>query len=412
MMTQKEKVGFYSIGVNVLLVALKGGLAYLSGSVALVADAIHSATDVISSITVLAGIKISKRKSKNFPYGLYKVENFVSLLTSLFIFFAGYEIVKTVFFEPFTLKREYLPYAIGGLVLATGITFAFSRYELRQGKAIGSPSLIADAKHIRTDMMSSCVILIGLVGGLFGLNLDRIAAVVVVLLVFKAGAGIFADAFRVLLDASLDFKTLDHVKTIILKDPGVVSINGLWGRNSGQYKFIEADIIIKATNLEKADLVSQRIENHIRTAVAHVDQILIHYAPQKRETRTVAIPLKNDRQGISEHFGTAPCFYVATVRERDGVLLSEGYETNPFAGEEKGKGIKVSEWLLEKGVDKVYTPKGFEGKGPGYVFSDGGVDVMVTGDKNLEAIRREIQNKAEAEAPPENQELKGEKRDD
>ena len=78
--------------------ALKGGLAFLSGSVALVADAIHSATDVISSITVLAGIKISKRKSKNFPYGLYKVENFVSLLTSLFIFLAGYEIVKTVFF--------------------------------------------------------------------------------------------------------------------------------------------------------------------------------------------------------------------------------------------------------------------------------------------------------------------------
>ncbi len=411
-MTQKEKIGFYSIGVNVLLVALKGGLAYLSGSVALVADAIHSATDVISSITVLAGIKISKRKSKNFPYGLYKVENFVSLLTSLFIFFAGYEIVKTVFFEPFTLKREYLPYAIGGLVLATGITFAFSRYELRQGKAIGSPSLIADAKHVRTDMMSSCVILIGLVGGLFGLNLDRIAAVVVVLLVFKAGAGIFADAFRVLLDASLDFKTLDQVKTIILKDPRVVSINGLWGRNSGQYKFIEADIIIKATNLEKADLVSQRIENHIRRAVAHVDQILIHYAPQKRETRTVAIPLKNDRQGISEHFGTAPCFYVAKVRECDGVLLSEAYETNPFAGEEKGKGIKVSEWLLEKGVDTVYSPKGFEGKGPGYVFSDAGVDVLLTGNKNLEAIQREIQNKTEAETPPENHELKGAKRDD
>jgi len=345
-MTRKEKIGFYSIGVNVLLVVLKGGLAYLSGSVALVADTIHSATDVISSITVLAGIKISKRKSKHFPYGLYKVENFVSLLTSLFIFVAGYEIVKTVFFDPVTLKREYLPYAMGGLVAAMAITFAFSRYELRQGTAIGSPSLIADAKHIRTDMMSSCVILAGLVGGLFGLDLDRIAAIVVVLLVFKAGAGIFADAFRVLLDASLDFKTLDQVKTIILKDPRVVSINGLWGRNSGQYKFIEADIIIKARNLEKAHLVSQRIEKHIREAVAHVDHILIHYAPQKRETRTVAVPLKKDHLGISEHFGTAPCFYVARVRERDGVLLSEAYDTNPFADEEKGKGIKVSEWLL------------------------------------------------------------------
>ncbi len=390
MMTKKEKVGFYSIGVNVLLVALKGVLAYLSGSVALVADAIHSGTDVISSITVLVGIKISKRKSRHFPYGLYKVENFVSLLTSLFIFLMGFEIIKTVFFESSTLKTEFLPYAIAGLISAAVITFVFSRYELRQGKAIGSPSLIADAKHIRTDMMSSCVILADLVGGLFGLELDRIAAIVVVLLVFKAGAGIFVDAFRVLLDASLDFKTLDQVKTIILKDPRVVSINGLWGRNSGQYKFIEADIIIKARNLKKAHLVSQRIEKHIRAAVANVDHILIHYAPQKRETRTVGIPLKDDRQGISEHFGTAPCFYVATIRERDGVLLSEAYETNPFAGEEKGKGIKVSEWLIGKGVDTVYTPKGFEGKGPGYVFSDGGVDVMVTGNKNLAAIQRDI----------------------
>ncbi|EFK08710.1 cation diffusion facilitator family transporter [delta proteobacterium NaphS2] len=408
MMTQKEKIGSYSIGVNVLLVAMKGGLAVLSGSVALVADAIHSATDVISSVTVLAGIKISKRKSKNFPYGLYKVENFVSLLTSLFIFLAGYEIVKTVFLEPFILKRQYLPYAMAGLVAAMGITFAFSRYELRQGKAIGSPSLIADAKHIRTDMMSSCVILAGLVGGLFDLELDRIAAIVVVLLVFKAGAGIFVDAFRVLLDASLDFKTLDQVKTIILKNPRVVAINGLWGRNSGQYKFIEADIIIKAGDLEKAHVVSRRIENHIRAAVAHVDQILIHYAPQKRETRTIAIPLRNDRRNISEHFGTAPCFYVAKVRERDGVLLSEAYETNPFAGEEKGKGIKVSEWLLAKGVDTVYTPKGFEGKGPGYVFSDAGVDVTLTEDRNLAAIQLDMQKKTH-ETQPLNHELKGKK---
>ena len=411
-MNRKEKIGFYSIGVNVLLVVIKGGLAYLSGSVALLADAIHSATDVISSITVLAGIKISKRKSKHFPYGLYKVENFVSLLTALFIFMAGYEIVMTVFFEPLTLKTEFLPYAMGGLVLAMGITFAFSRYELRQGKKIGSPSLIADAKHIHTDMLSSCVILIGLVGGLFGFDLDRIAAIVVVILVFKAGAGIFADAFRVLLDASLDFKTLDRVKTIILKDPGVVSINGLWGRNSGQYKFIEADIIIRAGNLEKAHLVSRRIEKHIRAAVAHVDHIMIHYAPQKRETRTVAVPLMKDRRGISEHFGTAPCFYVAKVRERDGVMLREAYETNPFAGQEKGKGIKVSEWLLEKGVDTVYTPKGFEGKGPGYVFSDGGVDVMLTHNKSLEAIQADIQRKADAETAPDKRKFKGEKGND
>jgi len=71
---------------------------------------------------------------------------------------------------------------------------------------------------------------------------------------------------------------------------------------------------------------------------------LIHYEPQKKETRTCAVPVMQDRKTLSEHFGEAPCFYVATLRERDSVLLSEGYHHNPFAKEEKGKGIKVSEW--------------------------------------------------------------------
>jgi len=387
MLEQKEKIGFYSVGINLFLVVIKGLLAYFSGSMALVADAIHSSTDVISSITVLAGIKISKRKTKNFPYGLYKVENVVSLVTSIFIFFAGYEIVKTVFFKPAALKSEYLFYAMAGVILTMGITFVFSRYELRQGKAIDSPSLIADARHIRTDMLSSAVILAGLLGGYFGLDIDRIAAVIVVLLVLKAGISIFIDAFRVLLDVSLDFETMDQVKTIILKNPGVISINGLWGRNSGQYKFIEADIVIKAKNLEKAYALSRKIENEIRSAVSHVDHILIHYMPRKKETYVVAVPLNEDRQTLSDHFGGAPYFYLAAIRTKDDAILSETFHRNPFAGEDKGKGIKVSEWLLGKGVDSVYTPKGFEGKGPGYVFSDADVEVIVAGSRRLDEIR-------------------------
>ncbi len=386
-MEQSEKIGVYSIAVNIFLVGMKGFLAFLSGSVALTADTIHSASDVVSSATVLVGIKISMRKSKNFPYGLYKVENFVSFLSSIFIFFAGYEIVHTVFLKPQTLKSEYLPYAMAGVLLTMGITFVFSRYELRHGKEIGSPSLTADAQHIRTDMLSSTAILVGLVGGWFGLNLDKIAALLVVFLVFKAGISIFMDSLRVLLDASLDFETMDRVKSIIMKEPRVTSINALFGRNSGPFKFIEADIVVKVKNLEKAHSVSERIEKEIRQQVSHVDHILIHYEPQRKETTTYAVPLNEDKQGLSEHFGDAPFFYLATVREKDGEHLSEGYYRNPFAQGEKGKGIKVSEWLLEKGVDTVYSPKGFKGKGPGYVFSDAGVDVIVTECGNLNDIK-------------------------
>lgn len=390
-MERNEKIGIYSIAVNLLLVGIKILLSILSGSIALVADTIHSSTDVISSATVLAGIKISKRKSKTFPFGLYKVENFVSLLSSIFIFVAAYEIVHTIFFKTQNLKIENLPYAMGGVVLTIGITFAFSRYELREGKAIGSPSLIADAQHIRTDMLSSGVILAGLTGSTFGLNLDKVAALLVVFFVAKAGLSILIDAIRVLLDASIDFKTMDQVKTIIMKDPRVISINALWGRNSGPFKFIEADIVVKAGSLEKAHFVSSKIEKEIRQNVSRVDHILMHYEPQKKETTTCAVPVIEDKTAIAEHFGSAPYFYVATKREKDGVLVSEAYLHNPASADEKGKGIKVSEWLLEKGVDLVYSPKGFEGKGPGYVFSDAGVDVSVTEYKTLEDIKKEFQ---------------------
>ena len=397
-MEQSEKIGAYSIAVNGLLVLIKGALACLSGSVALTADAIHSSTDVISSATVLAGIKISKRKSRRFPYGLYKVENFVSLLSSIFIFLAGYEIIRTVFVEKQSLRPEYLPYAVAGVLVSLGITFSFSRYELKRGRELNSPSLIADARHIRTDMLSSLVILAGLVGGFFGWELDKLAALVVAVLIFKAGIAILVDALRVLLDASVDFETLDRVKTIITGDSQVASVNALWGRSSGPFKFIEADIVIKARDLEKAHAASRRIENEIRKQVSHVDHILIHYEPRKKKTSTCAVPLAEDKMTLSEHFGDAPCFYVASRREDDGTLISETYFRNPYAKEDKGKGIRISEWLLSKGVDTVYSPKDVKGRGPGYVFSDADVDVIVAPGKTLDDIRGDFTQGADPAA--------------
>jgi predicted Fe-Mo cluster-binding NifX family protein len=170
----------------------------------------------------------------------------------------------------------------------------------------------------------------------------------------------------------------------------VVAINGLWGRSSGPFKFIEADIVTRARDLEKAHSVSRRIEREIRQHVSKVDHVLIQYEPQRKETATYAVPLREDKQALSEHFGDAPYFYLASIREKDGMLLSESYHRNPFADEEKGKGIKVSEWLLEKGVDTVCSPKGFKGRGPGYVFSDAGVDVIVT-EGSLSDIRHMLQ---------------------
>lgn len=391
-MEQSEKIGVYSLGINLLLVIIKGLLGYLSGSIGLVADAIHSFTDVISSGTVVAGIKLSRRKSKNFPYGLYKVENFVSLISSIFIFGAGYEIIRITFTRHEKLNPKYLPYGIGVVICVMVITYYFSKYELKMGKKLRSPALMADAKHIRTDMFSSMVILAGLVGGFFKWSLDKVAAGIVAIFVLKAGFEIFRDAIRVLLDASLDFETMDRVKSIVLGDPAVDSLKVLRGRNSGPFKFIEAEIVVKVRDLHKAHEVSQRIEEEIKSKIEHVDQITIHYEPQEKNTVTFAVPVNEDKSHLAEHFGKAPFFYVMTINRNDGSVLEEGFFRNPVTHEKKGKGIRVSKWLLEKGIDKVFSPKVLTDKGPGYVLSNAGVDIIIAHQSNVEEIRKEVQS--------------------
>lgn len=381
---RSEKAALLSIILNTSLTLIKYILASLSGSVALMADAIHSLTDVISSASVLMGIKLSKRRSKTFPYGLYKVENLVSLAMSLLIFLAGYEIFRETFTHRMPLMVERIPWAIGGVILAVLATYFFSRYEMRIGRQINSPSIIADAEHVKTDMLSSLIILVGLVGGLFRVPLlDKGAALVIIVFISRTGFRILVDSIRVLLDASLDFETMDRVKGIILADPQVEKIKGLWGRNSGRYKFIEADLTLNVSDLERAHVITDKIAERIREKIPHVDHVLIHYEPVRRETITYAVPLTDDKETISEHFGEAPYFSIITLRAKDGAIVRQENLNNPYLREGEGKGIRVSEWLLHKGVDKIFTKKSFEGKGPFYVFSNARVEMIITAKKRL-----------------------------
>jgi len=381
---RSEKAASLSIILNTSLTLIKYILASLSGSVALMADAIHSLTDVISSASVLMGIKLSKRRSKTFPYGLYKVENLVSLAMSLLIFLAGYGIFRETFTHHAPLVVERIPWAIAGVIITILATYLFSRYEMRIGIQINSPSIIADAEHVKTDMLSSLIILVGLVGGLFRVPLlDKGAALVIIVFISRTGFRILVDSIRVLLDASLDFETMDRVKGIILADPQVEKIKGLWGRNSGRYKFIEADLTLNVSDLERAHVITDKIAERIREKIPHVDHVLIHYEPVRRETITYAVPLTDDKETISEHFGEAPYFSIITLRAKDGAIVRQENLNNPYLQEGEGKGIRVSEWLLHKGVDKIFTKKSFEGKGPFYVFSNARVEMIITAKKRL-----------------------------
>jgi cation diffusion facilitator family transporter len=358
-MNAGERLALASVLVNLVVTGLKYFLGVFSGSLALLADAVHSTADVISSVSIYVGIRLSRRKTKRFPYGLYKMENLVALITSVLILLAGYEIVRSVLWAGERVRADRLPYAIFGLTAVVLILLGFSRYELQRARRLNSPCLQADAQHLTTDLFASCIILLGLAGTYFQVKfpLDKIAALIIVVLITRVGVKIAVDAIRVLLDASLDFKTLNTIREIVLETPQVTSINALTGRNSGRFKFIEIDLVLKVRELEKAHFVTSQIESRIKSRVPHVDHILIHYEPIQKETQVIALPVAEDRIHLSEHFGEAPYFLLFTLKRADGTLLEESWLSNPFQTVEKGKGIKASEWLVSLGIDELSLPK-------------------------------------------------------
>ncbi len=372
-----ERWGWASIGVNVVLSLLNLAIAVASGSLAVAAEMVHNLVDLAASVAVLVGLKLSRRRSKAFPYGLYKVENVVAVGVAVLIFFTGYEIVKEAVLAP---QRETVvsPWMLGGVALSAIIPLLFSRFELRAGRAANSPSLIADAQEYRAHVFSSGVVLAALVGHLLGVRLDRWAALLVVFFIGKTGWELLRDGMRVLLDASLDPETLAQVRRIIEADPAVVRVESLTGRNSGRYRFLEAEVALRVGDLTKAHAVSQRIERAIREQVPFVERVLIHYEPVVRTRIRYAIPLTDPHGRVSEHFGEAPYFALVTVRLADGTVEKQEVVPNPHREVEKAKGIRVAEWLVGQKVDVVLLKESLHGKGPEYVFADAGVDMVLT----------------------------------
>lgn len=193
-MNRKTKATLVSIVVNIFLALLKYLLAILTGSLALLADAYHSASDIVVSILVFIGIKVSDREKISSVLGI-AIENGVAIIISLFIFFAAYTIFKEVFTKGI-ITIKFLPLAIIWTIVSIVVCYLLSSYKINIGKATNSPSLIADGHHSRTDMYSSIVVLVALVGYMIGLRLDAPAAIVIALFIVSVGVEIFWSSIK------------------------------------------------------------------------------------------------------------------------------------------------------------------------------------------------------------------------
>jgi membrane protease subunit HflK len=200
-MNLKIRVAIISVAVNVVLVILKLLLARWSASKAILADAIHSLSDIFVSILVLSGLVLARQSVKRTAVIFRKIEDVVAIVVGLFILGAAVEIFTGTVRGPVT-ELSRLPVVLIGVFFCILVSGFIARLKIKVGQQEHSNSLVADGYHSRMDMYSSIGVLIGLVGTMVGLNLDVQAAALISLLIAATGLEVIYGGVQALLRGS------------------------------------------------------------------------------------------------------------------------------------------------------------------------------------------------------------------
>lgn len=390
-------VALYSMLVNLSLLGAKLLLATLTGSLALRADAVHTMADVLASGAILLGLKISERKSESFPLGLYKVENLAAIAISFLLFLTAYEIILEAALGA-EQAAPYQGYALLAVAAIIPLPYIFGSYQIRVGRQTGSPSLIADGVQHRADVLTSSLVFLALAAQNIGFPLDRLAAAIIALVIVKEGWHILVDGMRVLLDASVDAKTLEKIRSLIMLAPEVAGIDELVARNSGRYLFVQANLLFRVSDLRRAHLAGRRIEAEIKKELPQVDRVTIRYQPIQRSILRYAIALRDSGGGLSEHFGESPYFALVDIDLHTKDVSRQEIVSNPYRDLAKGKGLKVARLLLTYKPDIIICKESLAGKGPGYAFAEAGVESSQTGAESLEDLIKSLAERGMQEA--------------
>ena len=281
---ESNKVTLITILLNIGLTILKILAGILGNSTAIIADGLHSASDIITSIGILIGNKISRKpRDDEHQYGHEKAESLVSfILAAVLIIVAlkiGYDGVK----ELFNINDILIPNALPLIVALISIGGKEYQYQItiRVAKRINSSSLKADAWHHRSDALSSIAAFVGIGGAMLGFKiLDPIASIIVAIVVVKVGANILKSACNELMDSSISKQDICEIESLVDKDDEIYGIKDFKSRKYGSVAYIDMSIFIdKSKTLEEAHDIADNLEHSIISNLNYIKEINIHTEP-------------------------------------------------------------------------------------------------------------------------------------
>lgn len=279
-------VSWVSIIVNTLLSAAKLAAGIFAHSGAMVSDALHSASDVFSTIIVMIGIKASaKAPDREHPYGHERMECVAAVVLAAALavtgLFAGYTGIRKLVSAPDSALPTPGFLALLAALLSIAVKEIMYHYTRHCARIADSEALMADAWHHRSDALSSAAALVGIAGARLGFPaLDPLASVIICVFIVKAAIKIFQDAVGKMVDHSCDEETERAIRDCILREEGVERIDLLRTREFGTRVYIELEIAIDGNvALADAHAIAQQIHDNVETAFPKVKHVMIHVNP-------------------------------------------------------------------------------------------------------------------------------------
>lgn len=279
-----NSTSFISILINGLLAALQIVFGLITQSYSMIADAVHTLSDLLSDFVVLIANRFAKEKADaGHPYGHFRFETIAVLIIAVLLIVVGLEIITTSvgrIQNPATMEvNAGLAFFIALIaILAKELLY---RYMAKVAKRVDSTIIMANALHARSDAISSLVVAVGLAAHFFGLSYaDLVASLIVGAMIAYMGVKMAWNSLMDLADRSVDKTTLDTITNAIRDTPGLVDFHDLKTRKTGDFVLVELhlDLPARMTIAEGHDIADE-VERRIKDAVPLVNYVMTHFDP-------------------------------------------------------------------------------------------------------------------------------------
>ncbi len=282
------KVSRNSIIVNVFLALFKLLAGFIGHSQAMLSDAIHSFSDVFSTIIVIIGVKVGNKKADaDHPYGHERFEAIASLVLAFVLGYTGlaigFKAIKTLTFGTSSL---IIPgkIALYAAILSIIIKEIMYWYTIYYAKKVKSSALKADAWHHRSDAISSVGSLLGIGACILGFKYgDTIASLLISLFIIKVSYDIFKEATSEIVDKACDTNTLNEYIATIEENAEVLNIDSIKSRLFGNRVYLDIEIAVRNDlSLEEAHKIAEDVHNSLESKFAVIKHCMIHVNPLEK----------------------------------------------------------------------------------------------------------------------------------